>query len=133
MTEKLGTLTAKIDALRAKGFSDDEINQLLSSTMPAEAPESPFNIGEIFNNGASKEEWNQQVDKTEQLYIKSNALIMLFISAPFYLSVLMGLDVISPVTWGNLSVISVCLSGFVMVLFVPKCREKIKFFIKKRR
>ncbi|NVO72869.1 hypothetical protein [Photobacterium damselae] len=132
MTEKLGTLTAKIDALRAKGFSDDEINQLLSSSMPAEAPESPFNIGEIFNNGASKEEWNQQVDETEQLYVKQMAI---FIGCLGFGMISVGFsDYLYPREWARvIFAISMGACAIVMAYFAPKNREKIKFFIKKRR
>ncbi|KAB1180899.1 hypothetical protein [Photobacterium damselae] len=132
MTEKLGTLTAKIDALRAKGFSDDEINQLLSSQAQAEVPESPFNIGEIFNNSASKEEWNQQVDDTEQLYIKQGAIFIGFMGIGMitkgvggYFMPDMWVELISTISLG----ICICSLAF----FAPKNREKIKFFIKKRR
>lgn len=133
MTEKLGTLTAKIDALRAKGFSDDEINQLLSSTMPAEAPESPFNIGEIFNNGASKEEWNQQVDETEQLYIKQGVIVWVCLGL-FAIFLSLGVNRVIPEYWIFplcFSVICVCI--LALTFFMPKNRDKIKFFVKKRR
>ncbi|MGR5116650.1 hypothetical protein [Photobacterium damselae] len=133
MTEKLGTLTAKIDALRAKGFSDDEINQLLSSQAQAEVPESPFNIGEIFNNGASKEEWNQQVDETEQLYIKQGAI---FIGCLGICGIIGSLAVnrVIPVIWAEvIFTVSLGAGAIVMAYFAPKNREKIKFFIKKRR
>ncbi|HIF9078224.1 TPA: hypothetical protein ACX6NV_003111 [Photobacterium damselae] len=132
MTEKLGTLTAKIDALRAKGFSDDEINQLLSSQAQAEVPESPFNIGEIFNNGASKEEWNQQVDEAEQLYIKQAAI---FIGCLGVGMVSIGFGgYLIPWDWVNI-IVSISLGAGILSLaiFAPKNREKIKFFIKKRR
>ncbi|HIF9325779.1 TPA: hypothetical protein ACX6RQ_003385 [Photobacterium damselae] len=132
MTEKLGTLTAKIDALRAKGFSDDEINQLLSSAMPAEASESPFNIGEIFNNGASKEEWNQQVDETEQLYIKQGAIFIGCLGVCMITGII-G-DRVMPEMWAELiSTISLGAGILSLAIFAPKNREKIKFFIKKRR
>ncbi|KAB1176898.1 hypothetical protein F6477_16300 [Photobacterium damselae subsp. damselae] len=133
MTEKLGTLTAKIDALRAKGFSDDEINQLLSSSMPAEAPESPFNIGEIFNNGASKEEWNQQVDETEQLYIKQGAIFVALIGFGIISVILCVKGYYSIETGMTIAVIVFTLLFLVSTYFMPKEREKIKFFIKKRR
>ncbi|MGR5312239.1 hypothetical protein C5F63_13165 [Photobacterium damselae subsp. damselae] len=133
MTEKLGTLTAKIDALRAKGFSDDEINQLLSSSMPAEAPESPFNIGEIFNNCASKDEWNQQVDDTEQLYIKQGSYCLLFIGLGMIAGIL-GIKGYYPFEVGfSLVVACIVINFLVITYFMPKEREKIKFFIKKRR
>ncbi|HIF9274928.1 hypothetical protein [Photobacterium damselae] len=132
MTEKLGTLTAKIDALRAKGFSDDEINQLLSSQAQAEVPESPFNIGEIFNNGASKEEWNQQVDEAEQLYIKQMAIFIGCIGVGMIAAGLGGYLI--PYDLGQIIfVISLGVGVLVWAYFAPKNREKIKFFIKKRR
>ncbi|HIF9266848.1 TPA: hypothetical protein ACX6Q4_002511 [Photobacterium damselae] len=132
MTEKLGTLTAKIDALRAKGFSDDEINQLLSSQAQAEVPESPFNIGEIFNNGASKDEWNQQVDETEQLYIKQGAIFIGCLGVCMITGII-G-DRVMPEMWAELiSSISFGAAVITMAYFAPKNREKIKFFIKKRR
>ncbi|HIF9334040.1 TPA: hypothetical protein ACX6RM_002300 [Photobacterium damselae] len=132
MTEKLGTLTAKIDALRAKGFSDDEINQLLSSQAQAEVPESPFNIGEIFNNGASKEEWNQQVDEAEQLYIKQAAI---FIGCLGFGMISVGFsDYLYPREWARVILAASLGAGILsLAIFAPKNREKIKFFIKKRR
>ncbi|MBF7101102.1 hypothetical protein [Photobacterium damselae] len=133
MTEKLGTLTAKIDALRAKGFSDDEINQLLSSQAQAEVPESPFNIGEIFNNGTSKEEWNQQVDETEQLYIKQMAIFIGCLGIGFLSAGLAANKVISSDLAQIIFVISLGMCVLVWAYFAPKNREKIKFFIKKRR
>ena len=76
------SLTAKIDLLRKKGLSDDEIDQLLASPASSEPVKaSPFNMDEMVNNGSSIEEWNKQIDDTEKLYINTEAFSVLFIGA----------------------------------------------------
>ncbi|MGR5187328.1 hypothetical protein ACPV3S_12820 [Photobacterium damselae] len=133
MTDKLETLTGKIDALRAKGFSDEEINQLLSSQAQTEVPESPFNIGEIFNNGASKEEWNNKVDEAEELSIKQGSIIAGMVLIIILLSNLIRYDILDKTLalWIGSIFIPAGLIWFVS--YSPKARENYKFFIKKRR
>ncbi|MGR5283614.1 hypothetical protein, partial [Photobacterium damselae] len=99
----------------------------------AEVPESPFNIGEIFNNGASKEEWNQQVDETEQLYIKQGSI---FVACIGWAILFFGLGGNKVIPWDYAIILSFIGFGaavITMAYFAPKNREKIKFFIKKRR
>lgn len=132
MTDKLETLTGKIDALRAKGFSDEEINALLNHSQ-TEAPESPFNIGEIFNNGASKDEWNNKVDEAEGLFIKQGSIISGMALTIILLSNLVRYDVLDKTLslWIGSVLISAGLVWFVS--YSPKVRDNFKFFIKKRR
>lgn len=56
---KLGTLTAKMDALRAKGFSDDEINQILSGGASSPAVKTVEEKEHI-------EQWNNRVDSVHK-------------------------------------------------------------------
>lgn len=129
MSEKSMTLTEKIDALREKGFSDEEINQLLSSP---EKKESPFNIGDIFNNGASAEEWNQQVDETEKLYINTEAFSVLFIGMAMISVILLVRGFIEFHIAVSIFIMCIVLVFLIQVFSAPKYREKIKFFVKKR-
>ncbi|MGR5116253.1 hypothetical protein [Photobacterium damselae] len=132
MTDKLETLTGKIDALRTKGFSDEEINALLNHSQ-TEVPESPFNIGEIFNNGASKDEWNNKVDEAEGLFIKQGSIISGMALTIILLSNLVRYDVLDKTLslWIGSVLISAGLVWFVS--YSPKVRDNFKFFIKKRR
>ena len=87
-TPPMMSLTAKINALRDKGFSDDEIDQLLASPASSEPVKaSPFNMAEMVNNGSSIEEWNKQVDETEKLYINTEAFSVLFIGASMIIGI----------------------------------------------
>ncbi|HIF9126661.1 TPA: hypothetical protein ACX6SG_002537 [Photobacterium damselae] len=128
---KTMTLAAKVDALRAKGFSDEEIENLMAP--PAQATsDTPFNIGEIFNNGASAEEWNQKVDETERLEILIGSFIFLLLGIGGIVLILTVKGYI-PSDIGMGIDIAVILFGFLgMTVFMPKQRELIKFFVKKR-
>ncbi len=129
---KTMTLAAKVDALRAKGFSDEEIENLMAP--PAQATsDTPFNIGEIFNNGASVDEWNQKVDETERLEISvgSYMVLVLGIGAIAVILAVKGyltIEVATAIGVGN-----ILIAFLVMTFFMPKQRELIKFFVKKRR
>ncbi len=129
MTEKLETLTGKIDALRAKGFSDEEINALLNHSQSDH--QDP--LGGLFNNGATKDEWNEQVDEAEKLYLKETGICvgsLLFGMIAFSL----GINDIIPMDWGVIGVFLGMGGGWVtMAYYAPKNREQFKFFIKKRR
>jgi hypothetical protein len=59
MTAGLTSLTAKMDALRAKGFSDEEINTLLSPVTVAAQP-NPLPLSE--DDKAYAEQWNESID-----------------------------------------------------------------------
>ena len=127
------SLTAKINALRDKGFSDDEIDQLLASPASSEPVKaSPFNMAEMVNNGSSIEEWNKQVDDTEKLYINSNAWSVLFIGIAIIISILGTKDYFGPVVTISGMVLCFAAAFMVDVVYMPKYREKIKFFVKKR-
>ncbi|HIF9499411.1 TPA: hypothetical protein ACX6SJ_003936 [Photobacterium damselae] len=128
---KTMTLAAKVDALRAKGFSDEEIENLMAPSAQATS-DTPFNIGEIFNNGASAEEWNQKVDETERLEILIGSFIFLLLGIGGIVLILTVKGYI-PSDIGMGIDIAVILFGFLgMTVFMPKQRELIKFFVKKR-
>ena len=132
MTE-LTTITAKVDALRAKGFSDEDIDALLNTpAAPLPHKDSPFTIGEIFDNGASAQEWNKQVDETEKLYINQNSYLFFALGLGFIAIILCVKGYIDPVIVWYFVVIDVLVAFLVMTYFMPKWREKAKFFVKKR-
>ena len=135
-TQPTMSLTAKINALRDKGFSDDEIDQLLASPASSESVKaSPFNMAEMVNNGSSIEEWNKQVDETEKLYINTEAFSVLFIGIAMVINILNFKGYLSDIlaTTGSIICIAlVALVALVQVFSAPKYREKIKFFVKKR-
>ena len=127
------SLTAKIDLLRKKGLSDDEIDQLLASPASSEPVKaSPFNMTEMVNNGSSIEEWNKQVDETEKLYINTEAFSVLFIGASIITIILSLRGFIEFNIAAPIYVICLVLTALVHVFSAPKYREKIKFFVKKR-
>ena len=59
MTAELTSLTAKMDALRAKGFSDEEINALLS---PVAVAAQPNLLPLTENDKAYAEQWNENIE-----------------------------------------------------------------------
>ena len=127
------SLTAKIDLLRKKGLSDDEIDQLLASPASSEPVKaSPFNMAEMVNNGSSIEEWNKQVDDTEKLYINSSAWSVLFIGIGMITVILLVRGFIEFHIASVIIVASLIAPFLIDVFFMPKYREKIKFFVKKR-
>lgn len=127
------SLTAKIDMLRKKGLSDDEIDQLLASPASSEPVKaSPFNMAEMVNNGSSIDEWNKQVDDTEKLYINSNAWSVLFIGVGIIIVILMVRGFIEFHIAGAGIILSLIMVFIADVFYMPKYREKIKFFVKKR-
>ena len=127
------SLTAKIDLLRKKGLSDDEIDQLLASPASSEPVKaSPFNMAEMVNNGSSIEEWNKQVDDTEKLYINPSAWNVLFIGIGMITVILLVRGFIEFHIASVIIVASLIAPFLIDVFFMPKYREKIKFFVKKR-
>lgn len=130
---KLTTITAKVDALRAKGFSDEDIDALLNTpAAPLPHKDSPFNIGEIFDNGASAQEWNKQVDETEKLYIYQNSYLFFTLGVAAIAFILMMKGYIEFFTAWYIGVVDILIAFLVMTYFMPKWREKAKFFVKKR-
>ena len=132
-TQTTMSLTAKINALRDKGFSDDEIDQLLASPASSEPVKaSPFNMAEMVNNGSSIEEWNKQVDETEKLYINTEAFSVLFIGIGMISVILLVRGFIEFHMAVSIGIMCIVLVFLVQVFSAPKYREKIKFFVKKR-
>ncbi|HIF9106459.1 TPA: hypothetical protein ACX6QA_003441 [Photobacterium damselae] len=128
---KTMTLAAKVDALRAKGFSDEEIENLMAPSAQATS-DTPFNIGEIFNNGASAEEWNQNVDETEKLHILESSYMVFAIGIAFITLILMFNQVLNEFIGSTIFIINLSIALLVSTWFMPKYREKMKFFVKKR-
>ena len=132
-TQPMMSLTAKIDLLRKKGLSDDEIDQLLASPASSEPVKaSPFNMAEMVNNGSSIEEWNKQVDETEKLYINTEAFSVLFIGIGMISVILLVRGFIEFHMAVSIGIMCIVLVFLVQVFSAPKYREKIKFFVKKR-
>ena len=132
-TQPTMSLTAKINALRDKGFSDDEIDQLLASPASSESVKaSPFNMAEMVNNGSSIEEWNKQVDETEKLYINTEAFSVLFIGISMVIGILGTKGYFDMKVTITGMILSWVFAAFVQIFSAPKYREKIKFFVKKR-
>lgn len=129
MSDKLETLTGKIDALRAKGFSDEEINALLNHSQS----DNQDSLGGLFNNGASAEEWNEQVDNAEKLYLKQTGIGVGSLLAGM-IAFSLGTNEIIPLEWGIIGTFLGMGGGWItMAYYAPKNREQFKFFIKKRR
>ena len=132
-TQTTMSLTTKINAMRDKGFSDDEIDQLLASPASSEPVKaSPFNMAEMVNNGSSIEEWNKQVDETEKLYINTEAFSVLFIGIGMISVILLVRGFIEFHMAVSIGIMCIVLVFLVQVFSAPKYREKIKFFVKKR-
>ncbi|PSW80322.1 hypothetical protein [Photobacterium damselae] len=129
MTDKLETLTGKIDALRAKEFSDEEINALLNHSQS----DHQDSLGGLFNNGATKDEWNEQVDNAEKLYLKQTGVGVASLLAGL-IAFSLGSNDIIPMDWGVIGLF-LGMGGIwiTMAYYAPKNREQFKFFIKKRR
>ncbi|WP_305810561.1 hypothetical protein [Photobacterium leiognathi] len=127
------TITAKVDALRAKGFADSDIDDLLGGTAVSEQKASPMHLGEIFDNGAPAEEWNKQVDETEQLYIYQNSYLVFTVGIALIAMILSVKGYLDPAVVWHFVVIDFLVAFLVMTYFMPKWREKAKFFVKKRQ
>ena len=89
-------------------------------------------MAEMVNNGSSIEEWNKQVDETEKLYINSNAWSVLFIGVGIIIVILMVRGFIEFHIAGAGIILSLIMVFIADVFYMPKYREKIKFFVKKR-
>lgn len=129
MTDKLETLTGKIDALRAKGFNDEEINALLSHSQG----DNQDSLGGLFNNGATKEEWNEQVDNAEKLYLRQTGIGVASLLAGL-IALSLGSNDIIPMDWafigGFLGIGGIWIT---IAYYGQQNRDQFKFFIKKRR
>jgi hypothetical protein len=89
-------------------------------------------MAEMVNNGSSIEEWNKQVDETEKLYINTEAFIVMFIGIAMIFFILGIRGVIEFYTGITIGILSMVIGFMVDVFYMPKYREKIKFFVKKR-
>ncbi|GEK15906.1 hypothetical protein [Aliivibrio fischeri] len=77
MTAELSSLTAKMDALREKGFSDEEINALLSPVLAAPSHSLPLSE----EDRAYAEQWNENIetiiDKDKKTWIPFALLLII--------------------------------------------------------
>lgn len=114
----LSSLTAKMDALRAKGFSDDDINQILSGGASSPAVKTEEEKEYI-------EQWNERVDSVHKYEWFMGVVISLFIgflATGLYIGLLTG-----PV------LVSLIIGLVVVVLFFSFIQtNRIKEFFKKR-
>lgn len=137
MNQELSSLTAKLDALREKGFSDDEINAILSSPAPQAQPSAQADMGNPESVGvyqflksspssmpvtddmtesdrAYAKEWNKRIDKLSFFFgWKADAIgfaIILWLGWPILASV-----IDAKINFPNNGLLS---TGFVMGWFV---------------
>ena len=134
MTAELTSLTAKMDALRAKGFSDEEINALLSPVAVAAQP-NLLPLSE--NDKAYAEQWNENIETIIENDKKGWIPFILLLVGwiPHLLSLLSGdpfnspFDSIYSTYW-----LLCCYALFFWIVFgsMYKQVDRAKFFFKKR-
>lgn len=126
MTAELTSLTAKMDALRAKGFSDEEINALLSPVAVAAQPNLlPLTDGDK----AYAEQWNENIEETARTSWKVFFIVLvgMFITAfPLFIA---RMDPSFAVPW--------FIGGFIVLFVGIICasyqqEQRVKLFLKKR-
>ena len=130
MTAELSSLTAKMDALRAKGFSDEEINALLSPVAVAAQP-NPLPLSE--NDKAYAEQWNENIEETARTSWKVffSCLVGMVITAlPLINAAVSGTMVgRNGVYWFLTGFISIAIA----IVYVNYQQEqRVKCFLKKR-
>jgi hypothetical protein len=125
MTAELTSLTAKMDALRAKGFSDEEINTLLS---PVAVEAQPNLLPLTDGDKAYAEQWNENIEETARTSWK------IFFSGLFIMAIMMyptlaKMDDFFAVPWFFFWFIILAV-GIVYTNY--KQEQRVKFFLKKR-
>lgn len=111
----LNTLTAKMDALRAKGFSDDEINQILSGGASSPAVKTEEEKEYI-------EQWNKRVDNVHKYEWLAGGAFVVFVVIPLF-----AFDL--SIKEGMLLIGTAVAIGFVFSFYQT---NRIKEFFKKR-
>ena len=110
----LDTLTAKMDALRAKGFNDDEINQLLAGGASTPAVKTEEDKEYI-------EQWNERVDSVHKYEWLAGCVVALFVLPLFVFDL------------STQAAYTLIISGVVlMAAFAFFQTSRIKEFFKKR-
>ena len=125
MTAELTSLTAKMDALRAKGFSDEEINALLSPVAVAAQP-NPLPLTE--DDKAYAEQWNESIEETARTSWKvffSVLAIIVMMGYPLFTQ----MDDSFAVPWFFFWFI---FAGIGIVYTNYQQEQRVKLFLKKR-
>ncbi len=121
MTAELSSLTAKMDALREKGFSDEEINALLSPVSATPSHSLPLSE----EDKAYAEQWNENIEETARTSWKVFFMIFVFAFIIAYPMFIAQMDDSFAVPW--------FIGGFI-ILFVGiiyasyKQEQRVKFF-----
>lgn len=137
MSQELNSLTAKMDALREKGFSDEEINAILSTPAPQAQPQvqtesinpDSVNVYQFLKSSPSPmavtagmsesdreyaTEWNKRIDKLSFFFgWKADAIgwgVFLWIGWPIIVSVIDA--------WFNFPNDDLIAPGFIIVWFM---------------
>lgn len=125
MTAELTSLTAKMDALRAKGFSDEEINALLSPVAVAAQP-NPLPLTD--GDKAYAEQWNESIEEAARTSWKAFFAILVFAFIIAYPTFIADMDSSFAAPW--------FLCGFAIMFvgilyFSYQQEQRVKFFLKK--
>jgi hypothetical protein len=127
MTAELTSLTAKMDALRAKGFSDEEINTLLSPVAVAAQPNLlPLTDGDK----AYAEQWNENIETIIEKDKKTWIPFLLLGVGAFVPEMFSATRFSTFATYWGISCY-VLLFGFAFVSMYKQV-DRAKFFVKKR-
>ncbi|MGR6831170.1 hypothetical protein [Aliivibrio wodanis] len=127
MTAELTSLTAKMDALRAKGFSDEDINTLLSPVAVAAQP-NPLPLSE--NDKAYAEQWNENIEETARTSWKVFFFGILAIIITIWPLLFGGVENVEfAIQWGFVCIVI----SFIGITYIGyKQEQRVKFFFKKR-
>ena len=126
MTAELSSLTAKMDALRARGFSDEEINTLLSPVGVAAQPNLlPLTDGDK----AYAEQWNENIEETARTSWKFFFIALGIMFITIYPLFIARMDDSFAVPW--------FIGGFILLAVGTiytnyQQEQRVKFFFKKR-
>lgn len=126
MTAELTSLTAKMDALRAKGVSDEEINTLLSPVAVAAQP-NPLPLSE--DDKAYAEQWNENIEETARTSWKVFFVGLIIMLTAIYPVLIARMDDSFAVPW-FIFWFAVFAVGIVYTSYQQE--QRVKFFFKKR-
>lgn len=126
MTAELTSLTAKMDALRAKGFSDEEINAFLSPVAVAAQP-NPLPLSK--DDKAYAEQWNENIEETARTSWIAFFTILVFAFIIIAPSLILDVGSSFAATW-FLCGFSIMFVG--ILYFSYQQEQRVKFFFKKR-
>ncbi len=129
MTAELSSLTAKMDALREKGFSDEEINALLSPVSATPSHSLPLSE----EDKAYAEQWNENIEETARTSWKA----FFFLLLGMLITALPLIDAAINKTMvrsggGYWFIIGFVILSIVIIYTNYKQEQRVKFFFKKR-